>query len=326
LDLENTKTILVTGCAGFIGFHICSRYLKKGYFVVGIDNLLTGSIQNLNELSAYSNFKFIKMSVVEDWKNIIKLFKQELNNISLVFHFASPAAPDDYRKYSLETIGANSYGLQNAITFAEEYNCRVIFASTSEIYGDPQISPQKENYWGNVNPFGERSCYDEAKRFGEALIYSYNKKHNRKHGIVRIFNTYGTHMNINDGRVITNLLKQALNGTDLTIYGDGGQTRSFCYIDDLILGLEMYAQTQANYPVNIGNDQELSVLDLAQIIIEKTGSKSKIQFYPLPIDDPKTRRPDLTLAKKLLYPWKPQIDIYEGLDQMIHWMKNRNFN
>ena len=314
-------TILITGSAGFVGSHLAEYYLDLGCTVVGIDNLLTGTQANVELLTKKQNFHFLKLDVTQNWQPVSELIHHlQIQNIKYVFHLASPAAPAHYQQYPLETLWANSIGLQNAINFANQNAAKVIFASTSEIYGDPVVSPQNENYWGFVNSFGDRSCYDEAKRFGEALVYSANKIHSKRHGIVRIFNTYGPRMNPSDGRVITNLITQALQEKDLTIYGKGSQTRSFCFISDLIKALALYAEHDMAVPVNIGNDEEFSINDLAQKILKKTNSNSKIYYTELPKDDPQHRRPDLTLAKQSLGNWKPEINLDEGLNKMIEWL------
>lgn len=315
------ETILITGAAGFVGSHLAEHYLSRGYKVIGIDNLITGTQANVDLLTKNPHFNFLKHDVTGPWQLVTELFNLlKTEKIKYVFHLASPAAPAHYQKYPLETLWANSIGLQNAINFADHHQAKVIFASTSEIYGDPVVSPQNENYWGFVNSFGDRSCYDEAKRFGEALIYTANKTHSKRHGIVRIFNTYGPRMNPSDGRVITNLITQAIQGQDLTIYGKGTQTRSFCFITDLIKAMTLYADHDVVIPVNIGNDEEFSINDLAQIILKKTSSKSQLIHAELPKDDPQHRRPDLARAKQLLSPWEPQIGIDEGLGKMIEWL------
>lgn len=315
------QTILITGAAGFVGSHLAEHYLTLGHKVIGIDNLITGTQANVDLLSKSPNFYFLKIDVTGSWQQASELTKQlKAEKVKYVFHLASPAAPAHYQKYPLETLWANSIGLQNAINFADHHQAKVIFASTSEIYGDPVVSPQNENYWGFVNSFGDRSCYDEAKRFGEALIYTANKTHSKRHGIVRIFNTYGPRMNPSDGRVITNLITQAIQEKDLTIYGKGAQTRSFCFITDLIKAMTLYADQDVTIPVNIGNDEEFSINDLAQKILKKTASKSQLFYAELPKDDPQHRRPDLTRAKQLLSPWQPLVGLDEGLGKMIEWL------
>ena len=321
MSTKNLPPILITGAAGFVGSHLSEYYLNLGHTVIGVDNLLTGTQANIDLLTKNSNFYFLKKDVTQNWQQVADLTTRlQIEKIKYVFHLASPAAPAHYQKYPLETLWANSIGLQNAIVFAEQLSAKVIFASTSEIYGDPVVSPQNENYWGFVNSFGDRSCYDEAKRFGEALIYTANKTHSKRHGIVRIFNTFGPRMNPSDGRVITNLITQALQNKDLTIYGKGSQTRSFCFISDLIKALVLYAENDISIPVNIGNDEEFSINDLAQKILSKTNSKSKLLYTELPKDDPQHRRPDLTRAKQLLVSWKPEVSLDEGLNKMIEWL------
>ena len=321
MSTKPLSTIVITGAAGFVGSHLSEHYLNLGCTVIGIDNLLTGTQSNIDLLSEKSNFHFIKQDVTTSWLKVTDLTDQlKIQNIQYVFHLASPAAPAHYQQYPLETLWANSIGLQNALVFADQHRAKVIFASTSEIYGDPVVSPQNENYWGFVNSFGDRSCYDEAKRFGEALIYTANKTNSKRHGIVRIFNTYGPRMNPSDGRVITNLITQSLLEKDLSIYGKGSQTRSFCFINDLIKALVLYAEKDITVPVNIGNDEEFSINDLAAKILKKTNSKSQLFYTELPKDDPQHRRPDLTRAKELLSPWKPEVNLDEGLNQMIQWL------
>jgi nucleoside-diphosphate-sugar epimerase len=242
--------------------------------------------------------------------------------LKYVFHFASPASPPHYQRLGLETMWVNSVGLSLAMTFADQVGARVIFSSTSEIYGDPEISPQPETYWGNVNTLGPRSCYDESKRFGESLIYTYNLKNKTQHGLVRIFNTYGPRMNPNDGRVIINFLVQAMKGEALTVYGSGQQTRSFCYVDDLIEGIMKYAESPLTEPVNIGNDHEFTILEAAETVKKIFSDKKlKIEFQALPKDDPKQRKPDLSKAKKLLAPWSPKVSLAEGLRHVIKWLE-----
>lgn len=318
---KSNPTVLITGAAGFVGSHLAEHYLSLGFTVIGIDNLLTGTEANINLLLKNSNFHFLKFDITKSWQKAIELTQSlQTEKIKYVFHLASPAAPAHYQQYPLETLWANSIGLQNAINFADAYSAKLVFASTSEIYGDPVVSPQNENYWGFVNSFGDRSCYDEAKRFGEALIYTANKTHSKRHGIVRIFNTYGPRMNPSDGRVITNLISQAIEGKDLTIYGKGTQTRSFCFISDLIKAIALYADHDINVPVNVGNDEEFSINDLARIILKKTSSKSQLFYTELPKDDPQHRRPDLTRAKQLLDSWTPEVGLDEGLGKMIEWL------
>lgn len=316
------QSILITGSAGFIGTHLAEYYLKQGYHVTGLDNYITGSKQNTAFLSEkYNNqFQFIEHDVSQPWPPIIA------EDTKFIFHLASPASVKSFQRHPLETMWTNSIGLQNAINFSktnkQSNKSRVIFSSTSEIYGSPLTSPQKETDWGHANSFGERSCYDESKRFGESLIYSTNKIHSTQHGLVRIFNTYGPKMNITDDRVPNNFILNALNNKDLVVYGDGLQTRSFCYIDDLIMGLSRYADSDLSIPVNLGNAYEIRVLELARLIIKITNSKSKIVFNELPKDDPLQRRPDLALAKKYLN-YSPSVSLEEGLHKMIDWIRTR---
>lgn len=319
--------VLITGGGGFLGSHLAEFFLQKSIPVVCVDDFCTGLKSNQEYLEDFKapnkNFQFIEADVIQPWVEWSK--KLQNTPISHVFHFASPASPPHYQRLSVETMWVNTKGLENAILFADSINARVIFASTSEIYGDPEFSPQKESYWGNVNTQGPRSCYDEAKRMGEALLYSYNLKNKTNHGLVRIFNTYGPRMNPNDGRVIINFLVQALLGKDLTIYGSGAQTRSFCYVDDLVAAITTYASTNLTIPVNVGNETEFTILELAQLV-EKIFAEKKLQlkFFELPKDDPRQRRPDLTLAKQVLSPWQPKISLAEGLVQMLNWLKTED--
>lgn len=314
------KSVLITGVAGFLGSHLAEHYLKKGYAVIGLDNLCTGSPQNVEILRQMSpHFSFYEKDACDD----VRTWPVG-TNVEFVFHFASPASPLHYQKLPLETLWANTKGLEQAILYANQHIARVIFASTSEVYGDPDVSPQPETYWGYVNSFGERSCYDEAKRCGEALIYSYNQRYKTQHGLVRIFNTYGPRMNPEDGRVVINFILQAQRNETLTIYGDGKQSRSFCYVQDLINGITQYAQTRETTPVNFGNDQEFTVLELAEVVIKITGSQSKLSFHPLPSDDPKRRRPDLTRARSLLPTWQPQTSLWDGIQLMSDWLKTQS--
>ena len=312
--------VLITGSAGLIGTHLAEHYLKQDYQVIGLDNYITGSTINTNYLAEKypDQFQFIEHDVSRSWPTI------NAEDVKFIFHLASPASVKSFQKYPLETMWSNSTGLQNALDFSnnntQKKKPRVIFASTSEIYGSPLSSPQKETDWGHANSFGERSCYDESKRFGESLIYSTNKIYSTQHGLVRIFNTYGPRMNILDDRVPNTFILNALNNKDLEVYGDGQQTRSFCYIDDLINGLVRYADSNLAEPINLGNDTEIKVLDLAHKIIKMIDSKSKIVSKKLPQDDPPQRRPDLTLAKKYLN-YSPNVSLDEGLSKMTNWLK-----
>ncbi len=307
------KNALVTGAAGFLGYHLCSRLLKEGYAVFGVDDICTGLNSNAEELKK-KGVEFIKADVSNDWDQWTTSLP---SSFDLVFHFASPASPPLYQKMQLKTLAVNSLGLYRALEFATSHKARLVFASTSEVYGSPQVSPQPESYWGNTNSFGARSCYDEAKRFGEALIYSYNQEKKTRHGLVRIFNTYGPNMNPNDGRVIINFLVQLKEGKPLTIHGDGKQTRSFCYVDDLIEGIYRYAlKTDLAYPINLGNDKEFTILALAQEIQKLSPKKIEIEFTDRPVDDPPLRNPDLSLAKGVLE-WSPKVPLLEGLKKLL---------
>lgn len=315
--------VLITGGAGFLGSHLAERLLKDGNHVFLVDNFCTGQRKNLvylQNLQGNKNLLFIEADVIMPWDAWTPSLPPK---VDLIFHFASPASPPHYQRLALETMWVNSLGLSRALEFADQRKGRVVFASTSEIYGDPEISPQPESYWGNVNTVGPRSCYDEAKRFGEALIYTHNMKWNTNHGLVRIFNTYGPRMNPTDGRVIINFLVQALRGEKLTVYGDGQQTRSFCYVDDLIDGIILYAQSSITRPVNLGNDAEFSILEAAQAVQGMFPQKKlDIVYQDLPADDPKQRRPDLSTAKAELKGWSPKINLEEGLRRMLSDLKS----
>ena len=306
------KRILVTGGAGFIGNHLCEYLLNKGESVVCVDDLSTGSKENIKDFIKNKNFSFVNHDVI----NPIKV-KGKLDQI---YHLASRASPPNYQSEPVHTMLTNAIGTNNLIKLALEKDSIFLFASTSEVYGDPEQHPQKETYWGKINPIGLRSCYDESKRFGEALCMAYMRKHNAKIRIARIFNTYGPKMQIDDGRVVTNLINQALNNEDMTIYGGGKQTRSFCYVDDMVDGI--YKMMNSNFigPVNLGNPDEFSVLELANIIKRLTNSKSKFVFKPLPEDDPVRRRPDIGLAKKELG-WEPKVKLGEGLKKTVEYFK-----
>jgi nucleoside-diphosphate-sugar epimerase len=317
------KSAIITGAAGFLGSHLCEKLLREGFSVIGVDNLRTGLRSNVEVLKKVSRdqFTFIEADVVKDWNWTDKIPKGWLENLKYVFHFASPASPPIYQSIPLETIWVNTIGLDKAIQFADQYRARVIFASTSEIYGDPEFSPQKETYWGNVNSFGPRSCYDEAKRLGETLLYTYNEKKPR-HGLVRIFNTYGPRMNPSDGRVVINFLVQAMAGKNLTVHGDGKQTRSFCYVDDLINGIWAYAQRDLYEPVNIGSEFQFTVLELAEKVKGLFPEKNlNIEFVGRPKDDPQHRRPDLTKARSVLAPWNSSTPLEVGLKHLLEWLK-----
>ena len=304
------KKFLVTGGAGFIGSHLCERLLEEGFKVICIDNLITGDLKNIKQMLSNKNFRFIKHNVTK--------YIDLKDKINFVLHFASPASPEDYLKYPIQTLKVGSLGTHNSLGLAKEKKARFLLASTSEIYGDPQAHPQKESYWGNVNPIGVRGCYDESKRFAEAITMAYHRVHKIDTRVARIFNTYGPRMRINDGRVIPNFIYQALNNKPLTVYGDGKQTRSFCYIDDLVEGIFRLLSANINLPINLGNPQEFTIYQLAKLVIRLTGGKSKIVFKPLPQDDPRQRKPDISQAKKILK-WHPKIELKQGLPRTIEW-------
>lgn len=306
------STAIVTGSAGFLGYHLCHKLLKSGYHVIGVDNYLTGSLSNTTDLLSEfpQAFRFIQSDISQPWSWLEKL---KLTHVDQIFHFASVASPELFGKYALEILAANSTGLKNALEAADLLRARVIFASTSEIYGSAEQKQLTETNWGYVNCYGERACYDEAKRFGEALIYSHNQKHETTHGIVRIFNTYGPRMNAKDQRVINHFINNALAGENLVIFGEGQQTRSFCFVTDLIQAIFLYAQKSVVQPVNIGNDSEISILDVAKLIQHLIPGSSKIVFSNKRIDDPIQRRPDLSLAFTVLESWRPHIPLTEGI-------------
>ncbi len=306
--------ILITGGAGFIGSHLCERFLGNGDEVICMDNLITGSADNIAHLFPNSRFSFIPQDITT--------YIYVKGPLDAILHFASPASPIDYLELPIQTLKVGSLGTHKALGLAKEKGARFLLASTSEVYGDPLIHPQKEDYWGNVNPIGPRGVYDEAKRFAEAMTMAYHRFHKVETRIVRIFNTYGPRMRLNDGRVVPNFVSQALNGEDLTVYGDGGQTRSFCYVSDLVEGIIHLLHSDYDEPVNIGNPREMSVLQFARVIIALTGSQSQIAFKPLPIDDPKVRQPDIGLARRLLG-WEPQVALEDGLTETISYFKER---
>jgi dTDP-glucose 4,6-dehydratase len=305
--------VVITGAAGFIGSHLCDYFIKKKHYVVAIDNLITGNIKNIEHLFGNERFLFIKHDVT----NYIHI----PGKVDAVLHFASPASPVDYLKYPIQTLKVGALGTHKALGLAKEKKAIFMLASTSEVYGDPQVSPQPESYWGNVNPIGPRGVYDEAKRFAEALTMAYHRYHKLPVRIVRIFNTYGPRMRLNDGRVVPNFIYQALKNKPITVYGDGTQTRSFCYISDLVEGIYKLLFKNIPEPVNLGNPQEMRIIDFAYLIKKLTNSKSKIVFKPLPQDDPKQRRPDITKAKKLLN-WEPKVSLEKGLKLTIEYFKN----
>jgi len=305
--------IVITGAAGFIGSHLCDYFIKNKHYVIGVDNLITGNMENIEHLFGNERFLFIKHDVT----NYIHI----PGKVDAVLHFASPASPVDYLNYPIQTLKVGALGTHKALGLAKEKKAIFMLASTSEVYGDPQVSPQTESYWGNVNPIGPRGVYDEAKRFAEALTMAYHRYHKIPVRIVRIFNTYGPRMRLNDGRVVPNFIYQALKNKPITVYGDGNQTRSFCYVSDLIEGIYKLLFKNIPEPVNLGNPQEMKIIDFAYLIKKLTNSKSKIVFKPLPQDDPKQRRPDITKAKKLLN-WEPKVPLEKGLKLTIEYFKN----
>jgi dTDP-glucose 4,6-dehydratase len=308
-----TMRIVITGAAGFIGSHLCDRLLGQGHSVIGIDNLITGDLANIAHLSG-RDFVFVRHDVT----NYINVE----GPVDCVFHWASPASPIDYLEWPIPTLKVGALGTHNALGLAKAKGARFVLASTSEVYGDPLEHPQKETYWGNVNPIGPRGVYDEAKRFAEAISMAYHRYHGLDVKIVRIFNTYGPRMRIRDGRAVPNFIAQALKGEDVTIFGTGNQTRSFCYISDLVTGILALMQSPLNDPVNIGNPHEMSIADMAHLIIRMTGSKSRVVFRPLPTDDPQVRKPDITRARTLLG-WEPKVGLEEGLTSTIGYFKQK---
>jgi dTDP-glucose 4,6-dehydratase len=310
-----SKRILITGAAGFLGSHLCDRFIAEGYQVVGMDNLITGDIKNIEHLVPLQQFEFYH----HDVSNYVHVSGQ----LDYILHFASPASPIDYLKIPIQTLKVGSLGTHNLLGLAKEKKARFLIASTSEVYGDPTVHPQTEEYWGNVNPVGPRSVYDEAKRFQEAITMAYHTFHGLETRIVRIFNTYGPRMRLNDGRVLPAFIGQALRGEDLTIFGDGTQTRSFCYVDDLVEGIYRLLHSDYVLPVNIGNPNEITINDFANEIIKLTGTNQKIVYLPLPQDDPKQRQPDITKANEILN-WSPIIDRKDGLKITYEYFKNFN--
>lgn len=311
--MSNKKRILITGGAGFLGSHLCDRFIKEDYHVIAMDNLITGDIRNLEHLFHLPNFEF--------YHHDVSKFVYVPGELDYILHFASPASPIDYLKIPIQTLKVGSLGIHNCLGLAKAKNARLLIASTSEIYGDPMVHPQNEDYWGNVNPIGPRGVYDEAKRFQEAITMAYHTYHNLETRIIRIFNTYGPRMRLNDGRALPAFIGQALRGEDLTVFGDGSQTRSFCYVDDLVEGIYRLLLSDYFMPVNIGNPDEISLKDFAEEVIKLTGTTQKIVYKPLPIDDPKQRKPDITRAKEILG-WEPKVNRAEGLKKTYEYFKN----
>jgi dTDP-glucose 4,6-dehydratase len=304
--------ILVTGASGFLGSHLTDRLLKEGHSVLGVDNFSTGDPENIAHLRNESRFQFEERDICAGF---------DPGKVDYVFNMASPASPPEYLRLGIETLRVGSVGVENTLTIAERYGAGFLHASTSECYGDPLEHPQAETYWGNVNPVGPRSVYDEAKRFAEALVMAYHRSRGVNTHLVRIFNTYGPRLHPGDGRVISNFMMQALRGQPLTIYGDGKQTRSFCYVDDLIEGIVRLSRSDEHMPVNIGNQDEFTILECAQAVLAVTGSKSELRFVDLPVDDPTRRRPDITKARALLN-WEPKIKLKEGLEKSLDYFKS----
>jgi len=307
------ERILITGAAGFLGSHLCDRFIKEGYHVIGMDNLITGDLRNIEHLFKLEQFEF--------YHHDVSKFIHVPGELKYILHFASPASPIDYLKIPIQTLKVGSLGTHNCLGLAKSKNARILVASTSEIYGDPLVHPQPEEYWGNVNPVGPRGVYDEAKRFQEAMTMAYHTFHNLETRIIRIFNTYGPRMRLNDGRALPAFIGQALRGEDLTVFGDGSQTRSFCYVDDLVEGIYRLLLSDYPQPVNIGNPSEITLLQFAQEVITLTGTKQKIVYKPLPIDDPKQRRPDITKARQILG-WEPKVERKEGLKATYEYFKS----
>jgi dTDP-glucose 4,6-dehydratase len=307
------KRVLITGAAGFLGSHLCDRFIKEGYDVVGMDNLVTGDLRNIEHL--------FKLEAFEFYHHDVSKFIHVPGRIDYILHFASPASPIDYLKIPIQTLKVGALGTHNCLGLAKAKNARMLVASTSEVYGDPLVHPQTEEYWGNVNPVGPRGVYDEAKRFMESITMAYHTFHGLETRIIRIFNTYGPRMRLNDGRALPAFIGQALRGEDLTVFGDGSQTRSFCYVDDLVEGIYRLLLSDYPNPVNIGNPVEISLLDFAKEIISLTGTNQKIVFKPLPLDDPKQRKPDITKAQTILG-WEPKVDRATGLKITYDYFKS----
>lgn len=311
--IMESKRVLITGAAGFLGSHLCDLFIGKGYEVVGMDNLITGDLSNIEHLFKLKNFEF--------YNHDVSTFVHVSGKLDYILHFASPASPIDYLKIPIQTLKVGSLGIHNLLGLAKSKGARILIASTSEVYGDPSVNPQPEDYWGNVNPVGPRGVYDEAKRFQEAMTMAYHTFHGVETRIVRIFNTYGPRMRLNDGRVLPAFIGQALRGEDLTIFGDGSQTRSFCYVDDLIEGIYRLLLSDHAYPVNIGNPDEITIGQFAEEIIKLTGTDQKVVYKELPQDDPKQRRPDISKARELLG-WEPKVNRAEGLKLTYQYFRS----
>jgi dTDP-glucose 4,6-dehydratase len=306
--------VLITGGAGFLGSHLCDRFLREGHWVIAMDNLITGSVRNIEHLAGHERFRFIKQDVTE--------YLYIDGPLDAVLHFASPASPIDYLELPIQTLKVGALGTHKALGLARAKEARFLLASTSEVYGDPQVHPQSEDYWGHVNPIGPRGVYDEAKRFAEALTMAYHRCHGLRTRIARIFNTYGPRMRLDDGRVVPNFVGQALRGEPLTVHGDGSQTRSFCFYSDLIEGLYRLLHSQHVLPLNLGNPQEMSILEFAHTVNRLVGNRAGLVHKPLPVDDPKVRQPDITLAREILH-WQPEVQLEDGLQQTIAWFQQR---
>jgi dTDP-glucose 4,6-dehydratase len=310
--MPNKERVLITGAAGFLGSHLCDRFIREGYHVIGMDNLITGDLRNIEHLFKLPEFEF--------YHHDVSKYIHIPGDLKFILHFASPASPIDYLKIPIQTLKVGSLGTHNCLGLAKAKKARILVASTSEIYGDPLVHPQNEEYWGNVNPVGPRGVYDEAKRFQEAITMAYHNFHQLETRIVRIFNTYGPRMRLNDGRALPAFIGQALRGEDLTVFGDGSQTRSFCYVDDLVEGIYRLLLSDYHLPVNIGNPSEITLKEFAEEVIKLTGTSRKIIYKPLPVDDPKQRQPDITRARKVLQ-WEPKVDRSKGLKITYEYFK-----
>ncbi len=311
--MENRKRILITGAAGFLGSHLCDRYIKEGFHVIAMDNLITGDLRNIEHLFPLENFEF--------YNHDVSKYVHVSGKLDYILHFASPASPIDYLKIPIQTLKVGSLGTHNLLGLAKDKKARILVASTSEVYGDPSVNPQPEEYWGNVNPVGPRGVYDEAKRFQEAITMAYHTFHQVETRIIRIFNTYGPRMRLNDGRVLPAFIGQALRGEELTVFGDGSQTRSFCYVDDLIEGIHRLLMSNYTQPMNIGNPDEITIRQFGEEIIKLTGTDQELVSKPLPTDDPKQRRPDITKARAILG-WEPKVSRAEGLKITYEYFKS----